>query len=125
MRTFATKFSDNRNCRVATAPFLCRGLFAVFALALFTCGSAIAQAQSSDALAGQVSSKEEAGMEGVLVTAKKVGSNVATTVVSDAKGHYAFPTARLQPGQYNVRIRAVGYDLENPGPVDVSGTKTT
>ena len=42
-------------------------------------------------LSGQVSSSEEGLMEGVLVSAKKEGSSVTTTVVSNDKGQFAFP----------------------------------
>ncbi len=71
-------------------------------------GSVAAQAQS---LAGQVVS-QEGPMEGVLVTAKKTGSTVAYTVVSDAKGHYSFPAGKLDSGEYTLRVRAVGFDLD-------------
>jgi hypothetical protein len=63
------------------------------------------------ALTGQVSSPAEGLMEGVLVSAKREGSTVTTTVVSDAKGRYSFPSARLDPGHYMLRIRAAGYEL--------------
>ena len=36
-------------------------------------------------------------MEGVLVRAKKDGSNITVTVVSDQKGEYSFPGGRLGP----------------------------
>jgi hypothetical protein len=36
-------------------------------------------------------------MEGVLVSAKRAGSTITVTVVSDAKGRYAFPANRLSP----------------------------
>jgi hypothetical protein len=58
------------------------------------------------ALQGTVSSAQEAAMEGVLVSAKKPGSTVTTTVVTDEKGHYGFPASRLQPGHYDISIRA-------------------
>ena len=88
---------------------------------LFSGGLAPVNAQtSSAALAGQVSSQEEGLMEGVLVSAKRAGSTVTVTVVSDAQGRYSFPRARLAPGQYSIRIRAVGYEMENPGPVEVT-----
>ena len=45
-----------------------------------------AQAQTAAALAGQVSSAEEGAMEGVLVSAKKDGGTITTTVVSNDKG---------------------------------------
>jgi streptogramin lyase len=71
-------------------------------------------------LAGQVSSAEEGPMEGVLVSAKKDGSTVTTTVVSDDKGHYSFPAGRLEPGHYTLAIRAIGYDLDGPKTVDLA-----
>ncbi len=80
-----------------------------------------ARAQTHDALAGQVTSAEEGAMEGVLVSAKKTGSTITVTVVSDAQGRYRFPRARLEPGGYSLRIRAIGYDLDRPVSVDVNG----
>ena len=47
-------------------------------------------------------------MEGVLVSAKKTGSTITTTVVTDEKGRYQFPAVRLAPGHYAMRIRATG-----------------
>src|SRR5450631_4730952 len=63
------------------------------------------------ALTGQVSSAEEGNMEGVVVSAKKEGSTVMVSVTTDAQGRYAFPEGRLDPGQYSLAIRAVGYDI--------------
>ncbi len=76
------------------------------------------------ALHGQVSSAEEGAMEGVLVSARRDGSSVTTTVVSDAKGTYAFPAGRLEPGHYTISIRAIGYQLEGPATVDVAAGTT-
>src|SRR3989475_7372104 len=73
------------------------------------------------ALSGRVSSAEEGAMEGVLVSAKKAGSTITITVVSDAQGRYRFPSARMEPGEYSLRIRAIGYDLDRPVAVDVRG----
>jgi virginiamycin B lyase len=42
-------------------------------------------------------------------------------VVSDAQGQYRFPSARLKPGNYSLRIRAVGYDLDSAVSVKVGG----
>jgi virginiamycin B lyase len=80
-----------------------------------------AQAQDRDALTGQVTSGEEGAMEGVLVSAKKTGATVTITVVSDAQGRYRFPSTRLEPGEYSLRIRAIGYDLDAPVSVNVNG----
>jgi streptogramin lyase len=76
------------------------------------------------ALAGSVASAEDGALEGVLVSAKRTGSTITVTVVSDAKGHYSFPSGKLEPGQYALTIRAVGYELEAPGAVDVAAQAT-
>ncbi len=81
------------------------------------------RAQGAAALAGQVTSNEEGPMEGVLVTAKKAGSTIAVTVVTDKEGRYSFPASRLEPGQYAIKIRAVGYDLDGKGSADVAADK--
>jgi virginiamycin B lyase len=72
-------------------------------------------AEDAAALSGQVTSGEEGVMEGVLVTAKKAGSTIAITVVTGRDGRYSFPASRLEPGQYSIRIRAAGYDLDSQG----------
>jgi virginiamycin B lyase len=79
-----------------------------------------AQAQTAAALSGQVSSAEEATMEGVLVSAKKEGSTITTTVVSNDKGQFSFPADRLEPGHYNITIRAAGYVLSGPKTIDIA-----
>ncbi len=83
------------------------------------------RAQSSAAIGGRVTSVEEGPMEGVLVSAKRAASTITVTVVSDAQGRYRFPSARLPPGAYTLRIRAVGYDLEGPQTVEVKTDETT
>jgi len=70
-----------------------------------------APAFAADALHGVVTSNGEGAMEGVLVSAKKEGSTIATTVVTDDKGRYSFPASRLSPGKYSLQVRAAGYDL--------------
>ena len=77
------------------------------------------QIQTPAALTGQVVSAEEGPMEGVLVTAKRPGSTITITVVSDEQGRYRFPSAKLEPGHYAIKIRAVGYDLDAPAIVDI------
>lgn len=82
----------------------------------------IAKAQSA-ALTGVVSSQEEGKMEGVLVSAKRAGSTITVTVVSDAQGRYSFPRNRVEAGQYSVAIRAAGYELDGPASVEVTPQK--
>jgi streptogramin lyase len=76
------------------------------------------------ALTGRVSSSQEGAMEGVLVSAQRSGSPITVTVVTDAAGRYGFPARRLTPGHYALRIRAVGYELDGPGTVDVAARGT-
>src|SRR5437879_8483632 len=71
-----------------------------------------AEAQAASALSGQVTSAEEGPMEGVVVSAKKDGSTVSISVVSNAAGRFAFPVARLEPGHYTLKARAAGYELD-------------
>src|SRR6478672_6472569 len=87
-------------------------------------GDLRAQASGPAALGGVVSSQEEGPMEGVVVNARRDGGNFTVSVVSDAQGKYSFPRTHLEPGKYVVTIRAVGYDLIDPGPATVASGKT-
>lgn len=82
-------------------------------------------AQTTDALAGQVSSAEEGPMEGVVVSTRKVGSTITVSVVSDEKGHYRFPARRLGEGRYELAVRAAGYDLDSRGDVVLAQGKAS
>ena len=46
------------------------------------------------------------------------GGTITITVASDQNGRYSFPRNRLEAGQYSLRIRAVGYELDDPGAVE-------
>jgi virginiamycin B lyase len=101
-------------------------------LPILTAGSAVilfqmvpqpAAAQNPTALTGLISSEAEGLMEGVVVTAKKPGSTVSVSVVSDAQGRFSFPANRLQAGKYQLAIRAIGYDLA-PTTADVAGNQS-
>ncbi len=93
--------------------------FLPWLLWVFALVPGIAAAQGV-ALSGLVSSAEEGNMEGVLVNAKRTGSNMTVTVVTDEKGRYQFPAAKLDPGKYTLSIRAVGYDLARRAMVAVA-----
>ncbi len=85
-----------------------------------------ARAQGAAVLSGQVTSTEEGAMEGVIVSAKKDGTNITVSVVSNQQGRYSFPAGRLESGHYALSTRATGYDLEGPDAADVaSGTPAT
>src|SRR5258706_15522639 len=76
-------------------------------------------------LSGTVTSQEEGPMEGVLVSAQAAGSPITITVVTDAKGNYAFPEGKLKPGTYAIRIRAAGYDHEGMASVQLADKPAT
>jgi virginiamycin B lyase len=80
-------------------------------------------AQGGSAITGLVSSEAEGAMEGVVVTARKAGAKFSVSVVSDAQGRYSFPASRLEPGQYALTIRAVGYELGDRPTTDVAAAK--
>jgi hypothetical protein len=81
------------------------------AVALATSSLGAVAVQAAPGLSGLVT-RQDGPMEGVLVTAKKNGSTIAYTVVSDAQGRYSFPAGKIEGGEYNLRIRATGYDLD-------------
>jgi virginiamycin B lyase len=96
------------------AAFACRTL--TVACSSLVIAAAYAQ---NDALTGKVTSAEEGAMEGVVVSARKDGSTISVSVVSDAKGRYAFPASRLEPGHYTLKARAAGYELDGARAADV------
>jgi streptogramin lyase len=101
------------------------GLPAALAFAALSFSPAVvAQDGGASALMGQVTSVDEGPMEGVLVSARRAGSTIATTVASDREGRYRFPRARLEPGNYTLRIRAVGFDLEGSAAATIRASHT-
>jgi streptogramin lyase len=102
-----------------------KSIFTATALAAFCFATHTANAEPSTSLSGQalsgnVSSAKEGLMEGVVVSAKKAGGAITVSVVSDAKGHYSFPAARLEPGAYTLTIRAAGYELDGAKTAEVA-----
>lgn len=88
---------------------------------LLQCATIVqASAESPTTLVGRVTSEAEGPMEGVVVSAKKNGVTITTSVVTDARGRYAFPGGRLSVGEYTITIRAVGYELDAPALVSVT-----
>jgi streptogramin lyase len=85
---------------------------------------ASAQSKAAPALTGQVTSDAEGAMEGVVVSAKKEGSIVTVSVISDAQGRYQFPPDRLSAGKYTLKIRAIGYNLAGAVTADVADEQT-
>src|SRR6266699_6797164 len=108
---------DTVICRTVTAA--CFALFTAAAHAQSE-ASRPAQAQAAVALTGQVSSAEEGAMEGVVVSARKDGSTISISVVTDAQGRFAFPAARFEPGHYSLKARAAGFEIDGARAADVA-----
>jgi virginiamycin B lyase len=100
------------------------GTTGALGLLLIALGSALAQSPQP-ALRGNIVSDREGVMEGVVVSARQAGSTMTVSVVSDAKGDYSFPASRLQPGRYELTIRAAGYVLEGGRTVELAPGKTS
>ena len=118
-------------CKLNLYKFAVLSVFAIFLLGAGVSNLAIAAEPL--ALSGTVTSQEEGRMEGVVVSAKREGSPITISVVTDANGEYRFPADRLEPGSYGIRIRAVEYELassdsvelkEEPANLDLQLTKT-
>jgi virginiamycin B lyase len=96
--------------------------FAIICTLLLTliAGFSGVRAQGTAAnLTGRVTTAAEGAMEGVLVSARKDGSNITFTVVSDGSGRFDFAPAKLAAGRYSLLIRAIGYEFDGPSNVDV------
>src|SRR5690349_16774803 len=105
--------------RNANGGWLTRLMVRLFVMCLILTGLSTALPASpkpaaAAALAGTVTSDAEGPMEGVVVSAKQVGGAITVSVVSDKQGHYVFPADRLAAGEYELKIRAIGYDLAKP-----------
>ncbi len=96
----------------------------LFALRPVPAGLLHAQSADAAALTGLVSAADEGPLEGVLVSAKRINSTITTTVVTDATGRYRFPRSRIEPGQYALRIKATGYDLDPAATATIIAAKT-
>src|SRR5260221_13773553 len=100
-------------------------LAAAAAAMVFPPVSNTVRAEGDAALTGIVSSEAEGKMEGVVVTARRAKSIVQVSVSTDADGRYRFPRNRLQPGEYTLDTRAVGYDIDSPSKAMVNGKAAT
>src|SRR5438128_1062117 len=81
---------------------------------------AIGAPQAAAQLSGQVTAAGEGPVEGVVVSAKRAGSTITTSLISNAQGRFTFPADRLESGQYSLEIRAAGYELEGPTAATVT-----
>src|SRR5882724_740870 len=98
-------------------------IFTVGVALLVVMTTSVMVAGPSVALTGIVSSQVEGPMEGVVVTAKRAGSTIAVSVVTDKTGQYSFPADRLQAGEYKLTTRAAGYGQPETQTVTVDPAK--
>src|SRR5688572_2489449 len=84
-----------------------------------------AGAQNAAALSGEVRTSGAGPLEGVVVSARKDQSTITHSVISDARGRYAFARNRLSPGRYTLSIRATGYELDGAAAADIGAGSAT
>src|SRR5262245_60852794 len=75
----------------------------------------VGAASEGTAFTGTIRTVEGAALEGIAVSARGGGTTFTTTVFTDAKGEYVFPS--LAEGRYSVWAQAVGFDA---GRADVA-----
>ena len=97
-----------------------------FAVVLFSQSSQIiAQGETPAALTGKMISDAEGAMEGVVVSAKKAGSDRHRQRHQRRKRELSLPRQPAGRGKIFVKIRAIGYDLTAPASADVADEQTT
>src|SRR6185436_12624406 len=78
-------------------------------------------AQAADqVLSGSIASATGQKLDGIVVSAKKEGSTITTSVYTDATGNYYFPP--MAAGKYNVWAQALGFE-QSKTQVDLSANK--
>ena len=100
-------------------------LRAFLLIALVSSGCAERQQSVTNmALMGVVTSEQEGPMEGVVVILRGVDETVLTSVTSDATGGFQFHRDRLGAGEYDVSVRAAGYELLETKTVVIDDKKS-
>jgi virginiamycin B lyase len=81
---------------------------------------AMSTASADQLLTGSIASASGQKLEGVLVSAKKDGSTITTSVYTDQNGEYFFPA--MADGKYQVWAQTLGFTTAK-GAVDLTATK--
>src|SRR5713226_6623368 len=81
---------------------------------------AMSSASADQLLTGSITSASSQKLEGVLVSAKREGSTITTSVYTDQNGEYFFPA--MADGKYQVWAQTLGFQTAK-GAVDLSATK--
>src|SRR5882757_359235 len=77
-------------------------------------------ASADQLLTGSIASASGQKLEGVLISAKREGSTITTSVYTDQNGDYFFPA--LPDGKYNVWAQTLGFETVK-GQVDLTAKK--
>jgi Carboxypeptidase regulatory-like domain len=86
--------------------------------------AALAQGETTSAIAGQVTDASGAAIAGAKVTVTSRETGLERSLVTDAEGRFDFP--QLRPGAYAVRIQAHGFEFQrNDGVLAGLGQKQT
>src|SRR5215813_1247264 len=88
-----------------------RGNYIIATVAcLMFAATALGQVGINASLSGTVSDPSGALIPGVEVTAKNVGTGVASTSITNESGTYRFPS--LQPGTYETTTELAGFQTQ-------------
>src|SRR5258706_12691345 len=110
------KFSHRRNTMTKLHNILLASAAAVVAGLGMT-----ASAQAADQLlTGAIASAAGQKLDGVVVSAKREGSTITTSVYTDATGNYYFPP--MAAAKYNVWAQTLGFE-QTKAQVDLSANK--
>src|SRR5258708_251842 len=80
----------------------------------------VSTASADQLLTGSITSASGQKLEGVLISAKKEGSTITTSVYTDLNGDYFFPA--MADGKYQVWAQTLGFQTAK-GAVDLSATR--
>ena len=80
---------------------------------------AVSSASADQLLTGSITSASGQKLEGVLVSAKKDGATITTSVYTDQNGEYCFPA--MADGKYQVWAQTLGFRTAK-GAVDLTAT---
>ena len=103
----------DRNTRNRLVVTLLCAVCGVLGLTLGVASQALAQSNGV-LFSGTITDGTGETMEGVVVSVRAEGSNLTTSVYTDADGVYVFP--RMDPGQFQLRAQAVSYAAARANP---------
>src|SRR5579872_4129172 len=83
--------------------------------------AASASMSSAATISGTVKGPDGAAFQGAFVGAQNSKTKITVSVLSDGQGHYQI--TNLAPGDYELRIRAVGYKADPVTSLALTGAK--